>query len=584
MIINHNMNALNAHRNMTGNTAAAGKSMEKLSSGLRINKAGDDAAGLAISEKMRGQIRGLDQAARNSQDGISMIQTAEGALNETHSILQRMKELATQASNGTNTESDRAEIQKEVNQLSSEINRIGNTTEFNTQKLLDGGASANTTAIGSNEAVGTAARGAVLQSTNPASVVTGSFALAAGDLGLKINGAIFSLDTAGTATYNLDARNMADGTAAGLKAALENLKTAELGVKLSEFADVNVTENGVVTITAKGTGDASQIDLVVGSTGAAAAANSTLSQNLGLPATFDPATDSFKGTNGTAAEITGNNIDGIADLTKDSLVGKKFDVEINGTKTTVEYTVADLTAVPNTDTNLAIVTQAAMDRVFGSNKVDVAAGSGDSLVFTMDSTQIPADGSTPTLKISGDFASTLLGGITDGQNAVGGTFTSKLQIGANNGQSFQIDVKDMRSQALGITGTNSGASQGTVAGAKFTTTSDVTNGTNNTGVEYALDVSTHESATAAIEVLDNAIQAVSAQRSQLGAFQNRLEHTINNLSTSSENLTSAESRIRDVDMAKEMMTFSKNNILSQAAQAMLAQANQQPQGVLQLLR
>src|SRR3712207_5842470 len=146
MIINHNMNAMNAHRQMGMNTVQSGKAMEKLSSGLRINRAGDDAAGLAISEKMRGQIRGLDQASRNSQDGISMIQTAEGALNETHSILQRMRELAVQASNDTNTKDDRGQLQKEINQLTSEINRIGNTTEFNTQKLLSGNKAGNAVA------------------------------------------------------------------------------------------------------------------------------------------------------------------------------------------------------------------------------------------------------------------------------------------------------------------------------------------------------------------------------------------------------------------------------------------------------
>ena len=138
MIINHNMNAMNAHRNMSMNTVSAGKSMEKLSSGLRINRAGDDAAGLAISEKMRGQIRGLDQASRNSQDAISMIQTAEGGLNETHSILQRMRELSVQSANDTNVNVDRGAIQDEMNQLTSEIDRIANNTEFNTQKLLDG--------------------------------------------------------------------------------------------------------------------------------------------------------------------------------------------------------------------------------------------------------------------------------------------------------------------------------------------------------------------------------------------------------------------------------------------------------------
>ena len=172
MIINHNMNALNAHRNMTANTNSAGKSMEKLSSGLRINRAGDDAAGLAISEKMRGQIRGLDQASRNAADGISMIQTAEGALNETHNILQRMRELAVQAGNDTNTSADRGEIQKEINQLTSEINRIGNTTEFNNQKLLDGNKS------GTAFAGGTIAASSVMQDKNGAEVagkLTGTY-------------------------------------------------------------------------------------------------------------------------------------------------------------------------------------------------------------------------------------------------------------------------------------------------------------------------------------------------------------------------------------------------------------------------
>ena len=154
MIINHNMNALNAHRNMGINNTAAGKSMEKLSSGLRINRAGDDAAGLAISEKMRGQIRGLTQASRNSADGISMIQTAEGALNETTNILQRMRELAVQASNDTNTTSDREEIQKEINALTEEVDRIANNTEFNTQKLLNGSKSGEAGDLVREEVVG----------------------------------------------------------------------------------------------------------------------------------------------------------------------------------------------------------------------------------------------------------------------------------------------------------------------------------------------------------------------------------------------------------------------------------------------
>ncbi|MFJ7825292.1 flagellin Hag [Psychrobacillus sp. NPDC096623] len=275
MRIQHNISALNTHRNLTANQSQSSKNLEKLSSGYKINRAGDDAAGLAISEKMRGQIRGLDMASKNAQDGISLIQTAEGALNETHAILQRMRELAVQSSNDTNVSADRTAIQSEVNALAKEITRIADTTEFNTQNLLSGG------------------------------------------------------------------------------------------------------------------------------------------------------------------------------------------------------------------------------------------------------------------------------------------FTGSFQIGANNGQSISLSIGNMTAGTLGVSGTAAG-----------------------TGIS----VSTTANANSAIDAINTAIETVSSERSSLGAIQNRLEHTINNLGATSENLTAAESRIRDVDMAKEMMAFTKNNILTQAAQSMLAQANQQPQGVLQLLQ
>ncbi|MDU5110471.1 MAG: flagellar hook-associated protein FlgL [Clostridium sp.] len=395
MIINHNMNALNAHRNMTSNTTAAGKSMEKLSSGLRINRAGDDAAGLAISEKMRGQIRGLDQASRNAQDGISMIQTAEGALNETHSIVQRMRELAVQAGNDTNTASDRAEIQKEINQLTSEVNRIGNTTEFNTQKLLNG------------EKDGSAA-------------ITGKF---------ELKGTL----SAGTVTI--------DGVDLAITGATDD----------ALFASLKTAIEGDNTLKAK-------YDVAAYTAGDA---KLTLTQKAGQESTKD---------------------------------------------------------------------------IESSLKVDV---------------------------------------LNSGKLAGTGT-SAKLQIGANESQSMTAEIYDMRAAALGITGTAD--TDG------FTKANGVTDGTSDTASEAALDVSNHDNASNAIAAFDKALNKVSAERSKLGAMQNRLEHTINNLGTSSENLTAAESRVRDVDMAKEMMTFSKNNILQQAAQAMLAQANQQPQGVLQLLR
>ncbi|BAD77416.1 flagellin protein [Geobacillus kaustophilus HTA426] len=297
MRINHNIAALNTYRQLTIGQNAAAKNMEKLSSGLRINRAGDDAAGLAISEKMRGQIRGLEQASRNSQDAISLIQTAEGALNETHSILQRMRELAVQAANDTNTDDDRKELQKEINELVDEIDRIADQTEFNTQKLLDGN----------------------------------------------------------------------------------------------------------------------------------------------------------------------------------------------------------------------------------------------------------------------------------------GNFT--FHIGANSGQTITLNISDMNADSIGTPASGSGG--GIASGKSIRDLKNIalsTSGSGNVGVM------TQSGAEQAITIIDDAIKMVSAERSKLGAYQNRLEHTINNLGTAAENLTAAESRIRDVDMAKEMMEFTKNNILTQAAQAMLAQANQQPQGVLQLLR
>ncbi|AHF07806.1 flagellin [Desulfitobacterium metallireducens] len=403
MIINHNLGALNANRNMGINQANAGKSMEKLSSGLRINRAGDDAAGLAISEKMRGQIRGLDQASANSQDGISMIQTAEGALNETHSILQRMRELAVQAGNDTNTSTDRTEIQKEMNQLTSEINRIGNTTEFNTQKLLNGN---------------------------------------------KTGAAIATAVTAVIGHYTLAA--------------------ATTGVLIQGIDGVNVTTVSATTVN----GGASNLATAIN-------ANTTLAA--------------------------------------------KYTATTSGAIVKIAQKIAS-------DTQLAVT--------------------------------------------SGLVATTVTAGIA-AKDVRDGSAT--LQIGANQSQTFTVDVADMRAQALGLASVT--------AGTNFTTgTTNQLTDKSRAANEYALDISTATKATAAITTIDTAIGKVSSERSKLGAYQNRLEHTIANLGTSSENLTSAESRIRDVDMAKEMSTFSKNNILSQAAQAMLAQANQQPQQVLQLLR
>lgn len=380
MRINHNITALNTYRQYNTANNAQAKSMEKLSSGMRINSAADDAAGLAISEKMRGQIRGLDQATRNAQDGVSLIQTAEGALNETHDILQRMRELSVQSSNDTNTDEDRKSIQSEVTQLSNEIDRISSTTQFNTKNLLDG--------------------------------------------------------------------------TLGAAASKDATKSTALSVK------------GVTNIT-----------------------------NLGLSAD----------TNGTAKDYT---------------------IAVNGT---TNYTLQD--------SDGKTIATASID------DVEDMDGKGGTVTFKDSSGK-----SVLSVDTSSAFSSTgedLAGKVSVSGNSI------KFLTGANQGQDISLSIADSSTTGLNIKN---------------------------------LDVSTATNAQDAIASLDKAIDIVSTSRSSLGATQNRLDHTINNLSTSSENLTAAESRIRDVDMAKEMMEQTKNSILSQASQAMLGQANQQPQNVLQLLR
>ena len=393
--------AINTHRQLGITNTASSKSMEKLSSGFRINRAGDDAAGLAISEKMRGQIRGLTQASRNAQDTISLIQTAEGALTESHAILQRMRELAVQAANDTNTDSDRKELQNEVKQLISELDRIGNTTEFNTKKLLDGSAK------GVKEAVDGSMR---INNNSALTLNVGTSALATIKESTLVDGAYMII--------KVDHKTGTNGTA---KFAASNYK-------------------------------------VIGPDGKEANHITVASDSIKL-------TSAILGTNKTAT-ITFNDS---ATLSENMKVG-------------------------------------------------------ESITFVFSAAEEASDALDDSIM---------------------------AQIGANAGQSAFISIGDMRAAALGVD---------------------------------EIDISSKFGAQVAIETVNNALEKVSTQRSALGAMQNRLEHTIKNLDTSAENLQASESRIRDVDMAKEMMEFTKQNILQQAAQAMLAQANQAPQGVLQLLR
>lgn len=445
MIINHNLMANNAIRSMNTNSTNAAKSTAKLSSGLRINTAGDDAAGLAISEKMRGQIRGLDQASSNAQDGISLLQTAEGNLSETTSILQRMRELAVQGSNDTLNSNDRGQIQKEMDQLVSEVDRIGNNTEFNTKKLLNGAANVSGT------------------STDDTLVsITGG----TGDT--KVNAAVvISAATTATAASSTNAAAFAAATGT-LSAALT------LNINGTKFSFASGTSNTDVIKTINDAG-------------------------VGVTAT----------DTSVALTLTSNSVGSASKLATDlSAAG----------------TISNLIG---TDASIAITSGATKYTAVG-NTITIQDGNGKGL------------------EINVKAAVTLSETLTVNSNG-----TLAFQIGANEGQMMNVGISDMRSDALGITG---------------------------------IKVTDSATATKAITTIQTAIDNVSSERAKLGAYTNRLEHTIANLGTSSENMTSAESRIRDVDMAKEMSNFSKNNILSQAAQAMLAQANQQPQQVLQLLR
>ncbi|OKP85815.1 flagellin [Paenibacillus helianthi] len=556
MIINHNIPALNTHRQLSINTANTSKNIEKLSSGLRINRAGDDAAGLAISEKMRGQIRGLDQASRNAQDGISLIQTAEGALNETHSILQRQREIANQSANGTNTDSDRQALQDEMNQLTSEINRIGNTTEFNTQKLLNGG-------IGSSDS------DKLTQAISAKAVAANAVTSAAVSL---TAGATITVDNRTFDLSSIKVASTASGaaTAAALKTALDSATSG--GVKLSDLVDVKV--NGAkLEFTAKSSGAASQLKFT--GTDITKLGLSSAQTVQGSPSTIERA-----GLQG-AKSLTAAAVTLAVGATLKFTVGSESQVTINLNSGTAPKTYDTVNADPN-------VAKAAMDSLVKDinaslqsagmdSKITASLSKDNKLQFVSETGKDIVLGTSPALGMGLSTAATI-GNIQQvvGAGAQGVGFTTKFQIGANTGQSMSLQINDMRASALGITG-NAGQTG-------FTKENAVTNGSNDIKAEAALNVATREDASKSIAVLDKATSLVSSERAKLGAVQNRLEHTINNLGTASENLTAAESRIRDVDMAKEMMNQTKNNILAQAAQAMLAQANQQPQGVLQLLR
>ena len=459
MVVQHNMQAMNANRMLNVTTSAQSKSTEKLSSGYRINRAADDAAGLTISEKMRKQIRGLDQASTNAEDGVSSVQTAEGALTEVHSMLQRMNELATQAANGTNSkDSDRQAIQDEIDQLTTEIDRVSETTKFNETYLLKGDKAS-----------------------------TKNVFMNGHDAGLK--GTL--TDSAKSATFVMDDLKAGDkvtiaGKEYSIGSTADEAKASYAKAAAGDKVTIDGTEYTVVDATT-GTEDADNNELKVTSLDGKVKDGSVVS---------------YKTSKLTV--MTDKNNDGVDD--DDSSVISK---DVAEGKILSELTAAN---------NIGTVDQAAT----------VAKAT--------------ANGKTTYT-------------ITKGYATVADTLSFNLHVGADADMTNKINVSidSMDSASLGIKGLNIKDDSGNAA-------------------------------TYAVDAISDAISKVSSQRSALGAVQNRLEHTINNLDNVVENTTSAESRIRDTDMAAEMVNYSKANIVQQAAQSMLAQANQSNQGVLSLLQ
>ena len=539
MVVQHNLQAMNANRMLNVTTGQQAKSTEKLSSGYRINRAADDAAGLTISEKMRKQIKGLDQASTNAQDGVSSVQTAEGALTEVHSMLQRMNELAVQASNGTNSEDDRQAIQDEISQLTTEIDRVAETTKFNEIYLLKGDKS-GTTKTNTVAAHDAGLAGKLSESVDGKTTFTAD-ALAVGDK-VTIAGKEYTLvDSADTADYT-DLNGF----------------TAQAGDKLTKDGET------YTYVDAAGTTPAGQTAAAAGwfkdsNTGTGA---DTVTVAAGDKLTRSGKTTTFMG-NAAAATTAKTLSEAQAEIKKAAANSK---VTIDGKEYTVS-TKTDLTLTQPIATADDLANMLSSDSNFkiGNDQYYVVPkGSEKDSEITIDdaykmmakeletASSIGADEKTKaSVKNNGDGTFE----ITQGKVEVKKSLSFSLHVGADADATnkINVDIDAMSAAGLGIKGINVKDDSGVAA-------------------------------TYAIDAIADAVAKVSSQRSALGAVQNRLEHTIDNLDNVVENTTSAESRIRDTDMAEEMVNYSKNNILAQAGQSMLAQANQSTQGVLSLLQ
>ena len=486
MVVQHNMQAVNANRMLNVTTGQQAKSTEKLSSGYRINRAADDAAGLTISEKMRKQIKGLDRASTNAEDGVSAVQTAEGALTEVHSMLQRMNELATQSANGTNSNTDRKAIQDEIDQLTTEIDRVSETTKFNETYLLKGDGAEKAHKVNAHDA--------------------------------GLDGVTLT-----------DKGDTVDVT----------LKTLNAGDKIS-IAGKNYTIGGV----------AADVTSMLGDKGANIATNhNDVTVNGTTYKWYDKIdADTAAGTKGTAAGWYSNDPSTLNNknqaVTADYADAAAF-ANVKGATISVgskSVTTIDETKADGIDDNDSTVITATKAYQLQTAEIVKASSIGTDTA-AKNATTVNDAYDTATTKF------TLNKGTVSYKDAL--SFNLHVGADADMTNKITVNIDSMNSAGLGVKG---------------------------------IKADTEQDATYAIDAIADAISTVSSQRSALGAVQNRLEHTINNLDNVVENTTSAESRIRDTDMAEEMVNYSKNNILAQAGQSMLAQANQSNQGVLSLLQ
>ena len=566
MRIQHNIMAMNAYRNYTNNTSALSKNLEKLSSGYKINRAGDDAAGLAISEKMRAQITGLETAQKNAKDGISLVQTAEGALTEVHDMLNRMVELADQSANGTyDVETDRANLQKEVEQLKSEINRIADSANFNGIKLLDGSLAGGSQVDNVAMDATTAVNGIYTTASTADTEALGK--LTVGDIGKTLDYTVTWKDSSGkeqTTTVSLTYRG--DGTGA---VAANNTK--------NYFTDANGNK---YYLDASGTAGKLGASDVKSSILAGLKADKTFSENFDIAANGNKLQFTSKLEGSAGAQIVGIGVSETTSLTAG------FDAAMAGDITRTQepydsmqkFDASKLTVVNGASQGITLEQIKSNIFELDGHKFLVATGltndqikalGDDVTIISLASANAPDN--TDAKKIAAEISR-----VTGMETKVYDTAVTKANITTTD-IVFTKDKLSLtgNSLTLQIGDTSDSYNQLTVA-IKDCHTAAI-------GIED-LDIGNQVDANAALNVIKDSINYISDVRGTLGATQNRLDHTINNLSVMQENIQDAESTIRDTDVADEMMAYTKNNILIQSAQAMLAQANQVPQGVLQLLQ